>query len=127
MLELKSFIGFGALAVQEERSSMKLGEKIPGDQVSIWDDGLDRTGIPVSFDFEGVPRQRVDLITGGVASGLVYDMQTAPRAGRQSTGHGLPAPNTEGPFAVTLFMKPGATARHDPFRYVICGSSRTPL
>lgn len=113
MLEFLSFIGFGALAVQEERSFMRLGEKITGDQVSIWDDGLDRTGIPASFDFEGVPKQRVDLITGGVASGLVYDMQTATRAARQSTGHGLPAPNTEGPFAVNLFMKPGTAAKAD--------------
>jgi predicted Zn-dependent protease len=72
---------------------------------------LDRTGIPASFDFEGVPKQRVDLITRGVASGLVYDMQTATRAGRQSTGHGLPAPNTEGPFAVNLFMQPGTAAK----------------
>jgi len=113
MLEFMSFIGFGALSVQEERSFMKLGERITGEEVTIWDDGLDRTGIPASFDFEGVPKQRVDLITRGVASGLVYDMQTATRAGRQSTGHGLPAPNTEGPFAVNLFMKPGGTAKTD--------------
>jgi PmbA protein len=111
MLEFMSFMGFGALAVQEERSFMRLGERITGEQVSIWDDGLDRSGIPASFDFEGVPKQRVDLITNGVASGLVYDMQTATRAGRQSTGHGLPAPNTEGPFAVNLFMKPGSAAK----------------
>jgi len=113
MLEFMSFIGFGALSVQEERSFMRLGEQITGDQISIWDDGLDRTGIPASFDFEGVPKQRVDLITGGVASGLVYDMQTATRAGRESTGHGLPAPNTEGPFAVNLFMKSGETPKAD--------------
>ena len=113
MLEFMSFMGFGALAVQEERSFMRLGEQITGQEVSIWDDGLDRSGIPASFDFEGVPKQRVDLITRGVASGLVYDMQTATRAGRQSTGHGLPAPNTEGPFAINLFMKPGAAAKAD--------------
>ena len=113
MLEFMSFTGFGALAVQEERSFMRLGERITGEEVNIWDDGLDRSGIPASFDFEGVPKQRVDLITGGVASGLVHDMQTATRAGRESTGHGLPAPNTEGPFAVNLFMKPGTTAKKD--------------
>jgi len=113
MLEFMSFMGFGALAVQEERSFMKLGERITGEEVSIWDDGLDPTGIPASFDFEGVPKQRVDLIKGGVANGLVYDMQTATRAGRQSTGHGLPAPNTDGPFAVNLFMKPGSVAKAD--------------
>ncbi len=108
MLEFMSFMGFGALAVQEERSFMRLGEKITGDQVNIWDDGLDRTGIPSAFDFEGV-----DLITGGVASGLVYDMQTATKEGRPTTGHGLPAPNTEGPFAVNLFMKPGSAVKAD--------------
>src|SRR5207245_11482284 len=100
MLEFMSFMGFSALAAQEERSFMRLGEKITGDQVSIWDDGLDRTGLPASFDFEGVPKQRVDLITGGGASGLVYDVRTAQRAGRGSTGHGVPAPHTAGRVAV---------------------------
>jgi predicted Zn-dependent protease len=111
MLEFMSYIGFSALAVQEERSFMRLGERITGGAVSIWDDGLDATGLPAPFDFEGVPKQRVDLITQGVARGVVYDMQTAQREGRSSTGHGLPAPNTEGPFAVNLFMQPGNTPK----------------
>src|SRR2546428_831447 len=113
MLEFMSFMGFGALAVQEERSFMRLGERITGEHVTIWDDGLDRTGVPAAFDFEGVPKQRVELISNGVASSLVYDMQTATKEGRQSTGHGLPAPNTEGPFAVNLFMKPGSAVKAD--------------
>lgn len=111
MLEFMSFTGFSALAAQEERSFMRLGERITGESVNIWDDGLDPSGVPMSFDFEGVPKQKVQLISKGVASGLVYDMQTAQRAGRQSTGHGLPAPNTEGPFAVNLFMAPGTTPK----------------
>src|SRR2546425_11167749 len=81
MLEFTSFMGFGALAVQEERSFMRLGEKITGEHVTIWDDGLDRTGVPAAFDFEGVPKQRVELISNGVASRLVYDMQTATKEG----------------------------------------------
>jgi len=111
MLEFMSFTGFSALAAQEDRSFMRLGERITGESVNIWDDGLDPGGVPMSFDFEGVPKLRVDLIQRGVASGLVYDMQTAQRAGRQSTGHGLPAPNTDGPFAVNLFMAPGTTPK----------------
>jgi PmbA protein len=90
---------------------MRLNERITGEAVTIWDDGLDRTGLPAPFDFEGVPKQRVDLVKRGVAAGLVYDQMTAERAGRASTGHGLPAPNTEGPFAVNLFMQPGASAK----------------
>jgi PmbA protein len=111
MLEFLSFIGFGALAAQEERSFMRLGERITGENIDIWDDGLDATGVPMSFDFEGVPKQKVQLIKKGVATGLVYDMQTAQNAGRASTGHGLPAPNTEGPFAVNLFIAPGRTPK----------------
>ncbi|TMF62697.1 MAG: TldD/PmbA family protein [Chloroflexi bacterium] len=113
MLEFMSFTGFSALAAQEDRSFMRPGERITGESVNIWDDGVDPSGVPTPFDFEGVPKQRVNLIEGGVASGLVYDMQTAQRAGRQSTGHGLPAPNTEGPFAVNLFMGPGTTPKAD--------------
>jgi PmbA protein len=111
MLEFMSFTGFGALAAQEERSFMRLGERITGENIDIWDDGLDSTGVPMGFDFEGVPKQKVQLIDKGVAAGLVYDMQTAQHAGRASTGHGLPAPNTEGPFAVNLFMAPGTTPK----------------
>jgi predicted Zn-dependent protease len=111
MLEFLSFMGFGALAAQEERSFMRLAERITGEQIAIWDDGLDRTGLPAPFDFEGVPKQRVDLIRNGVATGLVYDQLTGKRAGRPSTGHGLPAPNTDGPFAVNLFMAPGTVPK----------------
>jgi PmbA protein len=107
MLEFMSYLGFSALAAQEGRSFMRLGERITGEEVTIWDDGLDPSGLPAPFDFEGVPKQRVDLIRQGVATELVYDQQTAQRAGRTSTGHGLPAPNTRGPFAVNLFMRPG--------------------
>lgn len=113
MLEFMSYTGFGALAVEEERSFMRLRERITGEAVSIWDDGLDRSGLPAPFDFEGVPKQRVDLIRNGVATGLVYDMMTATKEGRESTGHGLPAPNTEGPFALNLFMQPGSVEKAD--------------
>jgi predicted Zn-dependent protease len=113
MLEFMSYTGFSALAVEEDRSFMRLGERITGEQVTIWDDGLDVSGLPAPFDFEGVPKQEVNLIKNGVATGVVYDMMTATTEGRQSTGHGLPAPNTEGPFAVNLFMAPGSVAKLD--------------
>ena len=113
MLEFMSYTGFSALAAEEERTFMRLGERITGDAITIWDDGLDPSGLPAPFDFEGVPKQRVDLIKDGVAAGLVYDMGTATKEGRKSTGHGLPAPNTEGPFAVNLFMQPGSLEKEE--------------
>ena len=111
ILEYLSWMGFSALAVEEGRSFMELGRSIMGRNVTIWDDGLDPTGLPTAIDYEGVPKQRVDLITDGVARAVVHDTATAIRAGTASTGHGLPAPNAFGPIAWNLFMAPGSSAK----------------
>jgi len=113
MLMHLALLGFGALAVQEGRSFManKFGQRITGENISIWDDGLDRTGLPIPFDFEGLPKQRVDLITNGIAQAVVYDSYTANREGKESTGHALPAPNPYGPLPGNLFLKPGEDSK----------------
>jgi PmbA protein len=111
ILEYLSWMGFSALAVEEGRSFMDLGQQIMGTNVSIWDDGLDPLGLPTAIDYEGVPKQRVDLISNGVAHAVVHDTATAARAGIASTGHGLPAPNAFGPMAWNLFMSPGSSAK----------------
>ncbi len=113
LMEYLSYIGFSGLAHEEGRSFMELGSQVMGDNVSIWDDGADPSGMPAPIDFEGVVRQRVDLIEGGVAKAVVHDAATGARAGTGSTGHGLPAPNLFGPMATNLFMAPGDEARDD--------------
>jgi PmbA protein len=109
ILEMLSYVGLGALAVQEERSFMcdRFGEQIVGSAISLWDDGLDPKGLPLPFDFEGVPKERVSLIEKGIAMSVVYDSYTAGKEGKASTGHGLPAPNTFGPIPINMFMAPG--------------------
>ena len=112
MVQMMAYSGFGALAVQEGRSFMagKMGQRIMDARISMWDDGLDPAGLPLPFDFEGVPKQRVDLIERGVARGVVYDSATAAKEeGKVSTGHALPAPNTQGPIPQNLFLAPGDT------------------
>ena len=111
ILEYLSWMGFSALAVEEGRSFMELGRQVMGANASIWDDGLDPSGLPTTIDFEGVPKRRVDLIVDGVAQAVVHDTATAQRAGVVSTGHGLPAPNAFGPMAWNLFMAPGSSAK----------------
>ncbi len=54
-----------------------------------------------------MPRQKVSIIENGVARGPVYDSYTAKKEGRESTGHGFPAPNTWGPLPIHLFLGPG--------------------
>jgi len=113
LLEYLSYIGFSGLAHEEGRSFMDLGKRVMGENVSIWDDGSDPSGMPSPIDFEGVVRHRVDLIADGVASAVVHDAATGARAGSGSTGHGLPAPNLIGPMALNTFMAPGTTPRDE--------------
>ncbi|HEY3118224.1 MAG TPA: metallopeptidase TldD-related protein, partial [Chloroflexota bacterium] len=91
-------------------------EQMVGENISLWDDGLDPAGRPMPFDFEGVPKQRVDLIERGIARGVVYDSYTAAREGKASTGHGLPAPNRQGPLPLHLFMARGTADQTDLLR-----------
>lgn len=111
--DMLGYTGFSALAVQEERSFFEPGRRIGSELVSIVDDGSDPAGLPASFDFEGIAKKRVSLVDGGLCGQVVYDAQTAARAGRTSTGHGLPAPNPYGPFPLHAVMAAGTTPREE--------------
>jgi PmbA protein len=111
LLDMLGYLGFSALAVQEGRSFVEIGKRIGSDLVTITDDGYDPAGLPLWFDFEGVAKQRVPLIEGGLCQGVVYDAQTAVRDGVPSTGHGLPAPNPYGPFPLNMLMDAGTETR----------------
>jgi predicted Zn-dependent protease len=113
MLQYLAFMGLSAQAVQEGRSFLKLGEKITGDNISVYDDGSEPNGLLVAIDFEGVAKQRVDLIRDGVAGSPVYDTYTGGKEGKRSTGHALPAPNVWGPMPMNLYMQPGTTRKED--------------
>jgi predicted Zn-dependent protease len=107
LVDMLGYLGFSALAVAEDRSFWEAGRRVASPLVSITDDAFDPTGLPAGFDAEGVPKQRLSLLDRGVCRDLAFDAQTASRAGRTSTGHGLPAPNTYGPFPTNMVMAAG--------------------
>jgi PmbA protein len=111
--DMLGYVGFSALAVQEERSFAEPGRKVGTELVTIVDDGADTAGLPMSFDYEGVAKERVSMLDAGVCRDVVFDSQTAARAGRVSTGHGLPAPNPWGPFPLNAVMAAGTTPRDE--------------
>ena len=113
LMDMLGYLGFSALAVQEDRSFVEIGKRIGSDLVTVRDDAGDPAGLPMAFDYEGVAKQRVPLLERGICAGLVYDAQTAARDGVRSTGHGLPAPNPYGPFPLNMVMDAGTTARGD--------------
>jgi PmbA protein len=74
--------------------------------------------LQVPFDFEGHPKQKVTFFEKGIAKGVTYDSFTAGREGKESTGHGLIAPNTEGPVPINLLMKGGDSSLDEMIRSV---------
>jgi len=102
--------GFNAKSVQEGMSFVHLGEQQFDESVDIWDDATDPRTVGHSFDAEGTPKRRVDLVKAGVTCGIVHDRRTAKKAGTESTGHSI-GDDAIGPFAANVFVGPSQAAR----------------
>jgi predicted Zn-dependent protease len=102
-----AWVGFGALQLQEGRSFMagKVGQKLFGENVTIHDDVYHDLLRGRPFDSEGMPRKKVTIAEKGVLKGPVYDRITASKENKESTGHGLPVPNTSGPEASSVVFE----------------------
>ena len=119
MLNYMSYLGMGALALQEERSFMQLGQQIMSPRVTIYDDGNDPHTIVLPFDVEGVYRQRVNLIEAGIARAVVYDSYTANKeAGQVNTGHSIGEDGEAGPIPLNLIMAAGDTNKLDMLKSI---------
>jgi PmbA protein len=86
----------------------KLGQKLVDARVSLTDDGtVDFAPDSSPYDGEGVPRRRTQLIADGVLTSFLYDLETAAKAGRQSTGNG------PGCGSSNVLLAPGDTSFED--------------
>ena len=103
------FGDFSATAIRDGRSFLndRIGKRIFGPNITIHDDVWHslQTGAP--FDGEGVPRQRLTLVEGGVVRDIAYCRQAAAQAGVAPTGHGLPLPNEYGETPANIVIAGG--------------------
>jgi len=109
-LQYLAYLAFSGKDFQEGRSpiSGRLGKKVTGQQVTVWDNARDRRTLPQPFDYEGQPARRLSLIKAGVAEGVATNHYRARRLGRRtSTGHALPASSSYECMPMHLFMKGG--------------------
>ncbi len=116
LLEWLNFIAFGSKAFQEERSFLtgRIGEKVMGDNISIYDDALSTIGVPFPFDMEGMPKRHVDFIQEGIARGVVYDTISGHKENKSSTGHALnPEDKGEGAMPFNVYIKAGKSSLDD--------------
>jgi predicted Zn-dependent protease len=102
------FFDFGGLAILDQRSFLnnRVGAKLFGENINIWDDVSHPQQSGAPFDGEGIPRQRVQLVENGAVARLVYARSTAEKTKKseykekvgliEPTGHGFPVPNEMG-------------------------------
>ena len=112
------FWDFSGMAILDQRSFLtgRIGAKLFGDNITIWDDVAHplQTGAP--FDGEGLRRQKVGLVENGVVKRVVYARATAERMKHSeykdkvgpiaATGHGFPLPNEIGEMPVNIVFLP---------------------
>jgi len=111
LLEWLSMIGLGAQSVSEGTSFLagRSGDRLTGDQVTLYDAGPEASLLPVVFDAEGVARRRVDFVVGGVGGDVVHDRRSAQKAGCVSTGHWRTSDSfpVNGPGTEAVIFAPG--------------------
>jgi predicted Zn-dependent protease len=103
------FYDFAATALEDKRSCLndRMGKQLFGKNISITDDAYHPLQQGALFDGEGVPRQRVTLVEGGVPKNLVYSRAAAKAAGKKPTGHGFALPNEFGEAPMNLVFGGG--------------------
>lgn len=112
------FWDYAGMAILDQRSflSGRIGTRLFGENITIWDDVSHplQTGAP--YDGEGMPRQRVGLVENGVVKRVVYARGTAQRVRHseyanqvgpiEATGHGFLLPNEMGEMPQNIVFAP---------------------
>ena len=92
MLNVLAMCGINGMSYYEGKSfaSGRMGQQVTSPLISIEDDGLESDTIQMPFDYEGTPRQKVQIIKDGVMAGMLFDSSSAMLAGAKPTGHAMP-------------------------------------
>jgi PmbA protein len=112
------FYDFAGTAVLDKRSCFndRMGKKIFGENVTLWDDVYHPLQVGAPWDGEGFPRQKVLLVDRGVPKNLVYARATAKKKKAKPTGHGFTLPNEYGEAPMNLVFSGGDKSLDDMIR-----------
>jgi PmbA protein len=103
------FYDFAATALEDKRSCLngRMGKQLFGTNINIADDVYHPLQQGAPFDGEGLPRERVTLVEGGIPKNLVYSRASAKAASKKPTGHGFALPNEYGEAPMNLVFTGG--------------------
>ncbi len=109
------FYDFAGTAVLDKRSCLneRMGKRIFGENISLWDDVSHPLQSGAPFDGEGLPRRKVLLVDRGTPRNLVYARATARKMRAKPTGHGMALPNEWGEAPMNLVWSGGTTSLQD--------------
>lgn len=112
------FYDFAGTAILDKRSCLsgRIGKRIFGENVTIWDDAYHPLQSGAPYDGEGAPRQKVLLVDRGVAKNLVYARATAKKMKTKPTGHGFSLPNEYGEAPMNLVFAGGEATTDEMIR-----------
>lgn len=112
------FWDFSGMAILDQRSFLtgRIGTKLFGENITIWDDVAHPLQAGSPFDGEGMLRQSIPLVEHGVVRRVVYARATAERMKQAKdkdtagpiapTGHGFPLPNEMGEMPLNIVFAP---------------------
>ena len=110
------FWDFSGTAILDQRSFLndRIGIKLFGDNINIWDDTSHPLQAGSPFDGEGMRRRRVQLVENGIVKRVVYARGTVAKMKRsefankigpiEATGHGFPLPNEIGEMPLNIVV-----------------------
>ncbi len=128
------FWDYSGMAILDQRSFLtgRIGSKLFGDNITIWDDVTHPLQSGSPFDGEGMRRQRLPLVENGVVKRVVYARATAARMKHSeykdkvgpiaATGHGFALPNEIGEMPLNIVF--GAPSDPQSLAQMIASTER---
>jgi len=117
------FCDFSGTAILDQRSFLagRIGTKLFGDNITIWDDVGHSLQAGSPFDGEGMRRTRLPLVEAGVVRRVAFSRATAALMRRSemrdksgplaATGHGFALPNEMGEMPLNIVFAPPGNPR----------------
>ncbi len=115
---MQAYVNYASSEEVQKQSSLfigKLGQKIASKKVTIVDKPLEKNVFARWFDDEGVATSNKEIIKNGVLQTYLYNLTTAAKENRTSTGNGFKAGATMGVSSSFLYLKPGKKTQDELF------------
>jgi predicted Zn-dependent protease len=128
------FWDYSGMAILDQRSFLndRIGTKLFGENINIWDDAGHPLQAGSPFDGEGVRRGRVQMVEHGVVKRVVYARGTAAKMKKseyaskvgpiEPTGHGFPLPNELGEMPLNIVF--GASENPESVDQMVTSTER---